>query len=95
MYFIKLLYLQVYPNELENQPEFNGFKDWLHTFELFRGKNTGNEISEEGRIVGKFKVGYLILQSTLVISTSVISNNRLSRRKNLVLVITQKSKIRI
>ena len=35
------------------------------------------------------------VQSTLVISTSVISNNRLSRRKNLVLVITQKSKIRL
>ena len=35
------------------------------------------------------------IQSTLVISTSVISNNRLSRRKNLVLVLTQKSKIRI
>ena len=36
-----------------------------------------------------------IIQSTLVISTSVIANNRLSRRKNLVLVITQKSKIRL
>ena len=35
------------------------------------------------------------IQSTLVTSTSVISNNRLSRRKNLVLVITQKSKIRL
>ena len=35
------------------------------------------------------------IQSTLVISTSVISNNRLSRRKNLVLVIAQKSKIRL
>ena len=35
------------------------------------------------------------VQSTLVISTSVISNNRLSRRKNLDLVITQKSKIRL
>ena len=34
-----------------------------------------------------------IIQSTLVISTSVISNNRLSRRENLVLVITQISKI--
>ena len=32
------------------------------------------------------------VQSTLVILTSVISNNRLSRRKNLVLVITKKSK---
>ena len=38
---------------------------------------------------------YVQIQSTLVISTSVISNNRLSRRKNLVLVITQKSKIRL
>ncbi|XP_060603706.1 otoferlin-like isoform X2 [Ruditapes philippinarum] len=47
--------LQVFPNELESQPEFNGFKDWLHTFELYRGKNMGNEVSDEGRIVGKFK----------------------------------------
>ena len=37
----------------------------------------------------------LNIQSTLVISTSVISNNRLSRRENLVLVLTQKSKIRL
>ena len=36
-----------------------------------------------------------VIQSILVISTSVISKNRLSRRKNLVLVITQKSKIRL
>ena len=35
------------------------------------------------------------IQSTLVISTSVISNNRLSRRENLILVLTQKSKIRL
>ena len=34
------------------------------------------------------------IQSTLVISTSVISNNRLSRRENLVHVSTQKFKIR-
>ena len=38
---------------------------------------------------------YFEVQSTLVISTSVISNNRLSRRENLVLVLTQKSKIRL
>ena len=38
---------------------------------------------------------YIHVQSTLVISTSVISNNRLSRRANLVLFITQKSKIRL
>ena len=35
------------------------------------------------------------IQLTLVISTSVISNNCLSRRENLVLVLTQKSKIRL
>ena len=35
-----------------------------------------------------------VIQSTLVISTSVISNNRLSRREDLVPVLTQKSKIR-
>ena len=33
------------------------------------------------------------IQPTLVISTSIISNNRLSRRENLVLVLTQKSNI--
>ena len=38
---------------------------------------------------------YRSIQSTLVISTSVISNNRLSRRENLVLVLMQKSKIKL
>ena len=37
----------------------------------------------------------LVVQSTLVISTSVISNLRLSGRETLVLVLTQKSKIRL
>ena len=36
-----------------------------------------------------------IIQSTLVISASGISNNCLSRRDNLVLVLTQKSKTRL
>ena len=36
-----------------------------------------------------------VIQSTVVTSTSVISNNRLSRRENLVLVLIQKSKIRL
>ena len=35
------------------------------------------------------------VQSTLVISTSIISNNRLSRREYLILFLTQKSKIRL
>ncbi|KAK6179510.1 hypothetical protein SNE40_011846 [Patella caerulea] len=47
--------LQVYPNELENQPEFEGFKDWLHTFELYRGKKSSMDESDDSRIVGKFK----------------------------------------
>ncbi|BFZ16669.1 hypothetical protein BsWGS_19709 [Bradybaena similaris] len=47
--------LKVYPNELESQVEFNGFRDWLHTFELYRGKNMGNDEPNENRIVGKFK----------------------------------------
>ncbi|RUS83182.1 hypothetical protein EGW08_009039, partial [Elysia chlorotica] len=46
---------QVYPNELESQSQFDGFRDWLHTFELYRGKNTGNDEPDENRIVGKFK----------------------------------------
>ena len=37
---------------------------------------------------------YAEIQPTLVISTSIISNNRLSRRENLVLVLTKKSYIR-
>ncbi|XP_059174098.1 otoferlin-like isoform X2 [Physella acuta] len=47
--------LKVYPTELETQLQFNGFRDWLHTFELFRGKNMGNDEPDENRIVGKFK----------------------------------------
>ena len=41
--------------ELENVNDFHGFKEWLHTFELYRGKNTGDDDSES-RMVGKFKV---------------------------------------
>lgn len=51
-----ILPIQVYPYELESVPEFNGFTDWLHTFDLYRGKNTGSADDDESRIVGKFKV---------------------------------------
>ncbi|XP_030883530.1 otoferlin [Leptonychotes weddellii] len=47
--------LKVYPKELES--EFDNFEDWLHTFNLLRGK-TGNDedgSTEEERIVGRFK----------------------------------------
>lgn len=47
--------LKIYPNELEAQPEFEQFKEWLHTFELYRGKKTGDDPEDESRIVGSFK----------------------------------------
>ena len=47
---------QVYPNELESQPEFEGFSEWLQTFDLYRGKKSEEEFEDENRIVGKFKV---------------------------------------
>lgn len=40
----------------ELEAEFNGFREWLHTFELYRGKKTGDDIEDEARVVGKFKV---------------------------------------
>jgi len=47
---------QVYPNELESQMEFNNFKEWLQTFELYRGKKSGDGDDDASRVVGKFKV---------------------------------------
>lgn len=47
---------QIYPNELEAQPEFNGFREWLLPFDLYRGKKTGDDIEDDARIVGTFKV---------------------------------------
>ncbi|EFN61375.1 Otoferlin [Camponotus floridanus] len=51
----KTALLKIYPGELETQPEFEQFKEWLHTFELYRGKKTGDETEDESRIVGSFK----------------------------------------
>ncbi|XP_068420221.1 otoferlin isoform X4 [Eschrichtius robustus] len=47
--------LKVYPKELES--EFDSFEDWLHTFNLLRGKTGDDEdgATEEERIVGRFK----------------------------------------
>lgn len=47
---------QIYTSELENQPEFNGFREWLLPFDLYRGKKTGDEEEDENRVVGTFKV---------------------------------------
>ena len=52
--------MKVLPNELENQPEFDGFTEWLQTFELYRGKQGVEEFEDEGRVVGKFKVSLFL-----------------------------------
>uniref|UniRef100_A0A3Q3ELF8 Otoferlin b n=1 Tax=Labrus bergylta TaxID=56723 RepID=A0A3Q3ELF8_9LABR len=47
---------KVYPKELES--EFDNFEDWLHSFNLFRGKggdDDDQDVTDEDRIVGKFK----------------------------------------
>ncbi|XP_070555288.1 otoferlin-like isoform X9 [Ptychodera flava] len=53
--------ITIYPGELEQVPEFNGFREWLHTFELYRGKNTGEGAEDnESRVVGKFKGSMMV-----------------------------------
>ncbi|XP_061780505.1 otoferlin-like isoform X2 [Nerophis lumbriciformis] len=52
----KLEELKVYPKELEG--DFDNFEDWLHSFNLFRGKGGDDDDqngTDEDRIVGKFK----------------------------------------
>lgn len=53
---LSTLYFQVYPTELEAIPQFNEFKEWLQSFELYRGKKTGDDDEDDSRIVGLFKV---------------------------------------
>ncbi|KAG0710969.1 Otoferlin [Chionoecetes opilio] len=45
--------MKVIPGELET--EFGGFREWLHTFHLYRGKKLGDDLEDESRVVGKFK----------------------------------------
>ncbi|XP_069089787.1 otoferlin isoform X5 [Pleurodeles waltl] len=47
--------LKVFNKELES--EFDNFEDWLHTFNLCRGKigDDDENVAEEDRIVGRFK----------------------------------------
>ena len=54
-----LCFDQVYPNELECQPEFDGFSEWLQTFDLYRGKKSDEDFEDENRVVGRFKVNFL------------------------------------
>ncbi|XP_046406031.1 otoferlin-like [Ischnura elegans] len=44
----------IYRSELEEQPEFNRFEDWVNSFILLHGKKRRSEFQER-RIVGKFK----------------------------------------
>ncbi|XP_059059908.1 otoferlin-like [Achroia grisella] len=46
---------KIYPHELEAVPEYDEFKEWLNSFELYRGKKTGDECEDENRVVGVFK----------------------------------------
>ena len=62
--------LQVYPNELESQPEFEGFSEWLQTFDLYRGKKSEEEFEDENRVVGKFKVDFYISIPTVYLHNS-------------------------
>ncbi|KAI8430623.1 hypothetical protein MSG28_000832 [Choristoneura fumiferana] len=43
---------KIYPHELEAVSEFDEFKEWLHSFELYRGKKTGDDAEDESRVVG-------------------------------------------
>ncbi|XP_061094120.1 otoferlin-like [Conger conger] len=52
----KIHELQVYNKELEN--EFANFEDWLHTFNLYRGKSGDDDdqnVADEDRLIGRFK----------------------------------------
>ena len=40
----------------ESQAHFDGFTEWLQTFELYRGKQSEDVFEDESRVVGKFKV---------------------------------------
>ena len=49
--------MQVYNKELES--EYGDFEDWLHTFNLYRGKagDADEQAMDDDRIVGRYKVG--------------------------------------
>lgn len=60
---------QIYPHELECVPEYDEFKEWLHSFELYRGKKTGDDTDDENRVVGVFKVQTIVTLMLLKINT--------------------------
>lgn len=68
-------------------PEYEEFKEWLHSFELYRGKKTGDDTEDENRVVGVFKVRRIntFLSISLSISNFTI-NNYLSAIHNMILL---------
>lgn len=48
--------LQYYPVELENVPEYGGFKKWFQMFKLYRGKKVDDDEEDSNRLSGLFKV---------------------------------------
>ena len=46
----------MFDDELEKQPEFDGFVDLFESFKLRRGKKETEEEEEDARVVGIFKV---------------------------------------
>ncbi|KAF6025306.1 hypothetical protein EB796_016391 [Bugula neritina] len=54
-YYASVDKLEIYDRELEAVKEFEGFAEWLHTFNFYRGKKIADEEDEESRLVGKFK----------------------------------------
>lgn len=64
--YFPLVSFQIYPHELEAVPEYDEFKEWLHSFELYRGKKTGDDSEDENRVVGVFKVYASVFVQTLV-----------------------------
>lgn len=47
--------LKIYPNELENQYEFNSFSDQIRSYKMYRGKRSGDELLDDVDVVGIFK----------------------------------------
>jgi hypothetical protein len=58
-FLASLLFLQVFPGELEKVGQYNEFDDFCHKFTLSRGKNV---VAEESETVGEFKVICIIIQ---------------------------------
>ncbi|XP_022646249.1 otoferlin-like isoform X4 [Varroa destructor] len=47
--------VKVHASELESVADYNGFVEWLESFQLLRGRRTGDESDDERRLVGIFK----------------------------------------